>query len=153
MKKIILFIGLILLTPITASAQNADTKALIDAVKILSRQVAELSLRLEKLESNDIKKSENAPVADSKTAVKSRDLDPFANPEDGGRWIVEPYNNIPVFAQTEWRVTNHGGGKQYHVIRHKGRVIPQTVIWDGSQYPNKDKKEPVGSTFNFGDNK
>ena len=147
-------LAIMLLFPLTSSAQNADTNSIIKAIQMLSKQVAELSLRLEKLESKKIQKDENVPVAKSANSVKGRDLDPFANPNDGGRWIVEPYNNIPVFAETEWRVTNHGGGKQYHVIRHKGVVVPQTVIWDGSKYPSKSsEKKPVGNTFNFGSKK
>lgn len=46
----------------------------------------------------------------------------------GARVVADPDTGEYIPAVTEWRETNWGGGKQLHLLRHKGKVYGQTVL-------------------------
>ena len=54
----------------------------------------------------------------------------------GARVVADPDTGEYIPAVTEWRETNWGGGKQLHLLRHKGKVFGQTVL-----HKSKEKKQ------------
>lgn len=70
----------------------------------------------------------------------------------GARVVADPDTGEYIPAVTEWRETSWGGGKQLHLLRHKGKVYGQTVLHKSqTKTPPPEQKKPAFN-LNLGNN-
>ena len=98
-------------------------------------------------ELNDIYADVNPPVLPD-PMVKALARDP------GARIVADPDTGEYIPEVTAWRETNWGGGKQLHLMRHRGKLYGQSVLYRSrvKQDQPPAKEEKPGFNLNLGNN-